>query len=261
MSVSSNGAGQGQNDGQRSGNEDGGNTDDDEDDLRGLLNDDGDGADDENGDGEDGNGDGGNADGANEPQYMTQQDVESALDRRINAVIREVRKNRQRDEDDYEDDEGRGQQRRGGKGNRSQKQTPQAQGPSREDVREARSTYREFVSDEVKFLGNEEREFARSLAESQINRGLGRGDDPEDVGRDVAESVASDIKRMRSFYESRTVAALRRKGALPKKTGSQQQPQQSGGGSQVGVSGSGWQKGQSKAKEMFADRLAKQNQQ
>lgn len=256
MRVSTNSnAGQREDDdqnGQRTGNEHEDDNDAEEDDLTGLLDGDDDADDDGDSGGDDGNRDG----GQQQSEFMTAQQVESALDRRINAVIREVRKQRNNDDDDDDDD--RGQRRRGGqKSNRSQKQTPT--GPSREDVREARSTYREFVADEIRFLGNEEREFARSIAEAQISRGLNRGDDPEDVGREVAEAVASDVKRVREFYEARTVAALRRKGVLPKKSGSTQQAQQAGGG-QVGGSGSDWQKGQSKAKEMFADRLNKQKQ-
>lgn len=176
---------------------------------------------------------------------LTAQDVESAIDRRINAVLREIRQDR------GQTSRGRGQQQAGGSSNRTEQQTPA--GPSREDMREARAAYREFVADEVRFLGNEERDFARAVAEARIRAGIARGDDPDDVGRDVAAEVAAEVKGLREFYEARVVSALKRKGLLPATTGSKQQAGQKV--TPTGQAGSSWSKGESRAKSLFADRF------
>lgn len=207
-------------------------------------------------------GDGGQQQNGEEQQSgLTAQDVESAIDRRINAVLREVRSLK---ESNGQNGQGNQQQGGGGQQGRNQNQQQTSQGPDAGDIREARSSYREYVADELKFLGSQERSMARTIAESRITTALARGGDPDSVGREVAESVAQEIKGLREFYEGRVINALRRNGTLPQNNGSQQQAQPGqgqggvGAGSPAGQAGTSWAKGQSKANEMFANRFPQQ---
>lgn len=128
----------------------------------------------------------------------------------------------------------------------------QSGGPSASDSREARMVYREYVGDAIKFLGNEERDFAQGLASGLLRERLERGDDPETAGRAVASEVAKQMKTLRSHYEKKVLSALRRQGKIPADGRGPGQPTQ--GGSAPGDA-SGFQKGQSKAATMFAGRL------
>lgn len=205
---------------------------------------------------EDSEGDGdGNQHGGQGPQapgYATVKDVESAIDRRINAVLKEIRKGREQNGSSGQE----GQQQAGAHQERQpQPQTPT--GPSRGDVRDARSSYREYVADEIEFIGNVERDTARTMADSAIQALLARGEDPDDVGRTVASEVAKQIRSLREFYEGRMVSELRRKGLLPTNSGSQQQV--APGTSQAGQSGSSMAAGEARAKALLADRFQTQS--
>ena len=131
----------------------------------------------------------------------------------------------------------------------------QQAGPNASDSREARMVYREFVGGEIKFLGNEERDFAQTLATGLLRERLERGDDPEAAGRAVASEVAKQMKSLRGHYEKKVLSALRRQGKIPADGRGPGQPLQ--GGSAPGDA-SGFQKGQSRAQTMFAGRMPQQ---
>lgn len=158
--------------------------------------------------------------------------VESALDRRINAVLKDRR--------------------------RQTTQTPaqpsRPTGPSESDVREARSVFREYVGDEIRFLGNAERDLASQIAGGMIRDRLAQGGvDPEHVGAEVARDVAKQVKALRKHYEDRTVAALRRSGQITATA-----PGQPLKGPTTPNAESGFKAGAAKAAELFADRMPKQ---
>lgn len=125
--------------------------------------------------------------------------VESRIDRRLNAVLREIRKGQ------------------GGSPAQRQKQADGGQQTgSGVDLRSARLAYREYVGDAVKFVSTVERQAAAKLANGLIAEKIASGEDDEDViGAEVAETVAETILGLRKHYEERSRAGLRRQGALP----------------------------------------------
>lgn len=144
----------------------------------------------------------------------------------------------------------------GGTGDGGGQQQNQPTGPSSADVREARMTYRDYVGGEMKFLGNEERDFAQVLANGLLREALGRGDDPETAGTAVAKEVAKQIKGLRSHYEGKVLAGLRRNGTIPATgpaTAGQPLP-----GSGTPGDASGFKKGQDRAAQRHASRLPQQ---
>lgn len=163
---------------------------------------------------------------------------DSIADRRVNAIVKEVRKQQKpAGEEDKKDD------------------SEKSSGPSDADVREARLAYREYVGDSgVKFLGDVERNHAMTLAKGMIPGLLAQGLDPDEAGRKAADDVASTIKSLRKHYESKTLAALKRQGQIADDTSGTGQAVRTGTG-KPGAD-SMLKKGQSKAAEMFADRIA-----
>jgi hypothetical protein len=133
-------------------------------------------------------------------------------------------------------------------------QVPVLVGPSPLDLQEARSVYREFVADQVTFLGPQEREFAQSLASAEIMARLGSGDRPEVAGRDVAGRVAATVKSLRDMYEKATVEALRKRGQLQQTPGTAPGAQPIPGQPLPGA-GQGWADGEVRARQMYANRL------
>lgn len=135
--------------------------------------------------------------------------VESRIDRRLNAVLREVRKGREEP----------GTQRRQGT---STGRPARREAAPVADVRGARLAFRDYLPDEVKITSTEERKFATDLGRTMIEARAAKGFEDEDVvGREVAEEVAKQVKGLRKHYQTRTVAALRRRGALPDTKGGQ----------------------------------------
>lgn len=166
--------------------------------------------------------------------------VERAIDRRLSTP----KQRRGRDNGDRSE-------RGGSNGSRS------ADRIDAYDVREARSTYREYIADEVKFLGPAERDHALALANEHISTALTRGEDPVRAGREAARATAKSIKSLRSLYENRTVKALRSKGLIVEQDSSQGQPShtaRTGSGS----AGSKWASGQSAAAALGRSKSAQQ---
>jgi len=89
-------------------------------------------------------------------------------------------------------------------------------GPSPADLREARLVYRDFIGDEIKFVGNEERSYAADLAAALLRDKLAEGADIEDAGQAVARDVATRVVALRKTYQQATIRTLQRTGALAK---------------------------------------------
>lgn len=189
--------------------------------------------------------------------------VESIVDRRINDRLAARMAEGSQQQSGGTGQQGQQQQQGSGQsGNQQQQHTPS--GPTTQDLREARSLYREFVTDQITFLGAEEREHALSMANGIISTRLARGEDPETAGRVAAEEVAKSIKGLRDLYEGRTIGALRQKGLLKEDVapgvvpGRQPLPGPASGQTSAG---SNWQAGASKSQELFPGRFPQQAQQ
>lgn len=227
-----------------------------DDDGDGDDGDDGDGDGDDSGDGDDegllGGDDGDSGDGDADVDAIVDKVVkalegkfDSIADRRVNAILKEVRSGKKppakapaKDDDDS---------------------AAAPAGPAAGDVREARLAYREYVGDEIKFLGTVEREHAMMLAQGLLLGRLSDGDDPETAGREVAKAVAASTKDLRKHYEKLTVAALKRNGRLVE-DGSGPGRQPTNGGRKPGAV-SGWKAGESTAQRLLGDRMPAANQQ
>ena len=146
---------------------------------------------------------------------------DAVADRRVNAILKELRKQQ------------------------PEKKEEPVQTQQTVDVRAARLTFKEYLGDEVSFIGAEERKFAMDLGSALIGAKAASFDDEELLGREVADEVASKVKELRSYYEKRTLDALRRRGALK-----QQEGQPPKGPSSVGGS-SEFAKGAALAEQMF----------
>jgi hypothetical protein len=127
-------------------------------------------------------------------------------------------------------------------------------GPSPLDLQEARSVYRDFVGDQVTFLGPQEREFAQALASAEIASRIAAGERPESAGREAAGKVAGTVRELRDMYEKATVEALRKRGQLLQAAGGAPGAQPVPGQPQPGA-GQGWSAGQERARQMYANRL------
>lgn len=152
---------------------------------------------------------------------------DAVADRRVNAILKEIRKQTKPADQPQ------------------QEQAPPKPAEPSVDVRAARLTFKEYLTDEVTFIGAEERKFAMDLGAALIGSRAADSDDEETLGRDVAGQVATQVKAMRRYYEGRTMDALRRRGALKPTEG-----QPPNGPTTVGGQ-SEWAKGQALAAEMF----------
>lgn len=165
-----------------------------------------DGSDDELDEGVDGAEDDGGEkdDDASFDEAAFMQKVESRIDRRLNAVLREVRKMQQAQP---------GQQRQPGRQQQQQQEVSV-------DVRGAMAAYRDYVGDELRFSGREEREAATRMAKGLIAQRFADGETDEDeVGSQVAKDVAATINGLRKQADSRVKAALKRQGLLVEQPG------------------------------------------
>ena len=127
--------------------------------------------------------------------------IASMFDRRVNAVLKEIR----------------GHGRGGNK--RTERHRDRDDRTSTSDVRGARLAFREELSDQVRFISAEERRFAQDLGRSLIEaRALTGFEDEDEVGREVADEVAERVVAMRRHYQQRTRQALVKRGLLEDKT-------------------------------------------
>lgn len=238
------------------GGDDGGDGDDGGGQTGGLLDDEAENGGDDGGDDDGQGGNGGAGSGGQSGQqgeYVTQAEFESTLDRRINQAVNTIVNRLGGDRGGQQ--QGDQQDKGGGSGGQSQSRSGQQgtqSGPAAGDVREARLAYREYVTGEIKFLGNEERTHAMGLAQAMLVERLSQGDDPETAGREVAKNVGAQMKALRSHYEGKVVAALQRTGQLPKDGRGNGQPLR--GGTAPGAQ-SGFIKGQETAQRLLGNRM------
>lgn len=106
-----------------------------------------------------------------------------------------------------------------GKGKGEAKPDPEAAARAEADqkrlVRDSRAAFKEILGDDVRFLGNPERDLAMTLGHGLIVQAIGSGEgDDEVIGRAAAETVAKQLREARKFYEARTKAGLKRDGLL-----------------------------------------------
>jgi hypothetical protein len=111
----------------------------------------------------------------------------------------------------------------------------------------------------VKFLGAAERELASNIAAALLRERLEAGTRPDTAGREVAKVVADQVKNLRTLYEDRTVAELRKRGQLMDTPGAKGQPLP--GGQAPLQPGNAYAAGQTLAREMFPNRFPPAQQQ
>jgi hypothetical protein len=157
---------------------------------------------------------------------------DSIADRRVNALLKEIRKQEPEGKDDTDEkDESKGTET----------------GSSTGLLRGGRLAFKEYLTDEVKFLGAEEREMAIDLGNREVAALAASGIEDEDrIGREAAKTVADRVKKTRKFYEDRTIRALKRKGRLIEED---KQPNKGGSGTSAI---SEFERGQKMADERFA---------
>jgi hypothetical protein len=140
--------------------------------------------------------------------------VESAVDRRINA-INNPGGGRNRNQGQQGQGDGQGQ------GNGQQQQVAAVDQGAR---REARLAFREYLGDQIRFLSDTERNAAVQIGTAMIATWDGQGD-ADQFGRQVSAAVAQTVKDLAEMYRRTAVEALRKQGLL------KEQPQGPGAGS------------------------------
>lgn len=161
---------------------------------------------------------------------------DAVADRRVNAVLKEIRKGEKPGE---------------GKETETPPAAEQPVGPDPQLLRGSRMVYREYIGDELKFVSDDERRLATTLADSMIREQVAGGADDEDrIGRQVSREIAVQLKAIRDSYERQIVDGLKRRGMLVETPG---QPVSSVAGAAAGKKtvGSDFQAGALKAAEMF----------
>lgn len=169
----------------------------------------GDGGDNDNGDtgGNDDGGDGGQGgDQGNLAQQIAQavaaamgpvqQQFQSELDRRIGQLTN--RRN-----------QGQGNGQGGG-----QQQNQPAAGPNPSDIRDARSAYRDALSDSGIRFSPEERDFVNAGLQGQLAAALAADPDVDRAGTAVARQVETTVKGLRKHYQDRLLKQLQQRGAI-----------------------------------------------
>lgn len=154
---------------------------------------------------------------------------DSIADKRVNAILKEVRK------DDPK------------KGKKSKDSEDE---PAQGDARLARISFRDALADDFKPLGSEEREFVSEFGKALIEVELRNGGDEDEVGRKVAKSVVKQVTDYRKFIERTTKARLKKKGLLAETPG-----QHLKGGKKTGDSA--YSRGAELAKQRYAAPTAK----
>jgi hypothetical protein len=189
----------------------------------------------EGGDGGQGGGDGGNGqsgDGQND-KPITASDLAKLLDDREKKQFDRLADSQQKQLTGLlkkagvikDDDGGKGGQGQGqGQSQSTDDDRVRAEADRKRLARDARSSFKDILGDEVKFLGNAEREAAMTVGSALIAQAVAGGeDDEEKIGADTAKVVKSQLETLRKFYEERTLAGLKRKGLLVETPG--QRPQ------------------------------------
>lgn len=210
-----------------------------------------------------------------EIQSVIAAEANRIADRRINQITQGRGQQGGGDQNGGQGNQGGGQQQDHGSGQQTGGQQDRGNSGSRQGVesgalREARLVFREYVSDEITFLGNEERDLGRQIASSTLPTLLAQGMDVDEAGRQAARLVGETLRTARTFYQGQTIRALQSRGALPQDFTVQppQAGQQGGGaggyrpGGQTATQGQqGWDRGAAVAAALFPDRQPAQQTQ
>ena len=81
-------------------------------------------------------------------------------------------------------------------------------------MRDARGAYREAFQDSGLRLSAEERDYLNAGLSGALRVQLAVDPDPDRAGTAVARANAKTIQDLRTHYQARTIAALRKRGAL-----------------------------------------------
>lgn len=155
---------------------------------------------------------------------------DSVADRRVNALLKEIRKSAGSQEESKDEGE-----------------QPQSGGVDRSLLRNSKAAFREYLTDELTFVGAPERELAMSLGDQLMTQAILSGDDDDDViGRQAARAVVDQVRRVRTFYEGQITAVLRKRGVLVET----EKDQPANGGTGVGAT-SEFEKGAALAAARF----------
>lgn len=143
--------------------------------------------------------------------------VESAVDRRINAINNPNGGRNRNQGQQGQGDGGQGQE---------QGQQQQVARVDMGDRREARMAFREYLGDQIRFLSDTERNAAVQIGTAMIATWDGHHDGgPDGFGHQVAAAVAQTIRDLGEMYKRTAIDALRKQGLL------KEQPQGPGAGS------------------------------
>jgi hypothetical protein len=169
-----------------------------------------------------------------------QQQTQSEIDRRINQLQRRQSAPGQQQ-----------QQPQGG----HQAPPPPAPvgGVSSADIREARAAYRDAWADTGTRLSPEERDFVNAALGGLIAAELASDPDPDRAGTRVANTIATQVRKLRSGYQTRIVSRLEQVGALDRtklKPGVQNTP----GSGQQKSPATEWQSGADTAQKLLQQR-------
>lgn len=128
---------------------------------------------------------------------------DAVADRRVNAILKEVRQG--------QNPSGKG----GSAGDESGGGEVKTVVEASYDVQGARQVYREFVTDKLEFVNPTERDLGLTMAEGLIRSRFVDGEtDIDNIGRLVAEAVATQISELRDGYEKQIVGVLRKAGRI-----------------------------------------------
>jgi len=138
----------------------------------------------------------------------------SIADRRINALLNEIRSQNQGQQGQGQQVPQQGQQQTGqqGQGDWRDQQGRYAAVADPAAVREARMAFREYVGGRMQFVSAVEREMVMEWGGSVVQTRVTPGSDADAVGRDVAIAVAQRATELRRHYEEQVMAALRARG-------------------------------------------------
>jgi hypothetical protein len=119
----------------------------------------------------------------------------SEIDRRINQLAQ-----RQRQQQPGQQPDGQGQQQ-------------QAAAVDVNDLRYARTVFRETLGDTIR-LSPEEREFVNGVVGGVVRDSLQRTGDPDQAGAEAASTIAGNVKKLRAAHQREILRQLDARGAL-----------------------------------------------
>ncbi len=150
--------------------------------------------------------------------WVSRQEMNSEIDRRVNQVVQTLNRRYQQGRQ-QQGNQGGGQQggQNGGQQHGQQGQQGQHDHAPATDpgaVREARMAFREYLNDEFKPISPVEREFAVNIGTAVLGSRDLVDADPDQVGRDVAKQTAQAMLAARKAVRDATIAQLRKAGAF-----------------------------------------------